>query len=108
MDDRISAEEIQEYVDKLRLPFEEGICEKMFMDAIEGRGYINESQRLAPINSIEIAKACRGRHQWNTETKEWQIRYRPYRDHWIVLLLSVNKRIFALPMPKIVPDKIKA
>ena len=43
MDDRISVDEIQEYVDKLHLPFEEGVCEKMFMDAIEGRGYINEN-----------------------------------------------------------------
>lgn len=106
MDDRISAEEIQEYVDKLQLPFEPGVCEKMFADAIEGRGYINEAQRVGPINHIEIAKACRGRHQWNTERKEWEIKYRPYRNHWIVLLLTVNTRIFALPMPKIVPEKI--
>ena len=34
MDDRISVEEIQEYVDKLALPFEEGVCQKMFDDAI--------------------------------------------------------------------------
>lgn len=80
----------------------------MFNDAIQGRGYINEAQRVGPINHIEIAKACRGRHQWNTETKEWQIKYRPYRNHWIVLLLTVNSRIFALPMPKIIPNKIKA
>jgi len=108
MDDRISVEEISAYVNKLQLPFEEGICEKMFSDAIEGRGFINEKQRTGPINHIEIAKACRGRHQWNLEKKEWQIKYRPYRDHWIVLLMTVNKRIFALPMPKIIPDKIKA
>ena len=42
MDDRISSKEIKDYVKKLELPFEEGVCEKMFADAIEGRGYINE------------------------------------------------------------------
>lgn len=66
MDDRISVEEIIEFVRKRELPFEEGIEEKMFMDCIKGRGWINEKQRLAPINHIEIAKACRGRHKWNT------------------------------------------
>lgn len=50
----------------------------------------------------------RGRHRWNKETKEWEIKYRPYRNYWIVLLLSVNPRIFALPMPKVVPSRIKA
>jgi len=54
MDDRISVEEIQEFVDKHNLPFEEGVCEKMFMDAIEGRGYISEAQRLGPISHVEI------------------------------------------------------
>jgi hypothetical protein len=50
----------------------------------------------------------RARHSWNVEKKEWEIRYRPYRDYWIALLLTVNKKIFALPMPKIVPKRIKA
>jgi len=45
---------------------------------------------------------------WNTEKKEWIVKYRPYRNHWIVLLLTVNKRLFSLPLPKIVPDQIKA
>jgi len=51
----------------------------------------------------EVAAAVRGRHRWNTQTKEWEIFYRPYRNYWIVLLLTVNKRIFALPLPKIIP-----
>lgn len=62
MDDRISVEEIIEFVEKRELPFEEGVCQKMFDDAIQGRGYINEAQRVGPINHVEIAKACRGRH----------------------------------------------
>jgi hypothetical protein len=61
-----------------------------------------------PITHEEIAAAVRGRHKWNTNTKNWEIKYRPYRDYWIVLLLTVNKKIFALPMPKVVPSRIKA
>lgn len=44
----------------------------MFDDAISGRGKkgevggLSEALRTAPINTIEIAKACRGRHQWDT------------------------------------------
>lgn len=80
----------------------------MFEDAILGRGYINEEQRTRPLIHEEVATAVRGRHKWNTQTKEWDISYRPYRNYWIVLLLTVNKRIFALPLPKIIPTKIIA
>jgi hypothetical protein len=38
MDDRISVAEIQQYVKKLELPFEQGIEQLMFDDAISGRG----------------------------------------------------------------------
>ena len=34
---------------------------------------------------------------WNNELKVWEIKYRPVRDYWIVLLLTVNDKIFALP-----------
>lgn len=68
MDDRISVREIEEYVAKLELPFEQGIEQKMFNDCILGRGKegdvggLSAALRNAPINTIEIAKACRGRH----------------------------------------------
>lgn len=80
----------------------------MFEDAIKGRGFINEEQRVRPLSHEEVATAVRGRHKWNTATKEWEIAYRPYRNHWIVLLLTVQPRIFALPMPKIIPSRIVA
>ena len=80
----------------------------MFEDAIRGRGFINVEQRTRPLTHEEIATAVRGRHRWNTKAKEWEIAYRPYRNYWIVLLLTVQSRIFALPMPKIIPTKIVA
>ena len=52
--------------------------------------------------------AVRGRHRWNTETKEWEVAYRPTRDQWIIMLQTVSDRLFAMPVPKIVPTKIKA
>lgn len=90
------------------LPFEDGAVDRMFADAIKGRGYISEKQRTGPLTQEEIAAAVRGRHCWNTDAKQWEIKYRSFRDYWIVLLLTVNTKIFALPMPKIVPTRIKA
>lgn len=107
-DERCSLQELKDYVKLKQLPFEEGAVQRMFDDAIEGRAYVTEAQRVGPLCHSEIAAAVRGRHCWNTETKSWEIKYRLYRDYWIVLLLTVNKKIFALPMPKIVPMKIKA
>ena len=57
---------------------------------------------------MEVASAVRGRHCYDPVTKEWHIKYRPFRDHWIVLLMTVNKQIFALPTERIIPEKIKA
>jgi hypothetical protein len=30
------------------------------------------------------------------------------RDHWIIFLLTINDRLFAMPIPKVVPQKILA
>ena len=107
-DDRISLEEISDYIREKQLPFDDNIAEEMFMDAIQGRGYINEKQRLEALTHEEVAATVRGRHRWNPELKEWEISYRPYRNYWIVLLLTVNKRIFAMPVPRVIPSKITA
>ena len=80
----------------------------MFQDAIRGRGFINKQQMEEPLSHEEVAACVRGRHRWNTELKEWEICYRPFRNYWIVLLLTVNKRIFAMPVPRVIPTKIVA
>jgi len=80
----------------------------MYAEACGGRGFVTKKQMVGPLTHEEVASAVRGRHRWNRVTKEWEIKYRPFRNHWIVLLLSANKRIFALPMPKIIPARIKA
>jgi hypothetical protein len=107
-DDRVGIQELKDYIRMKELPFEEGVEDRMFEDAIKGRGFINEEQRVRPLSHEEVATAVRGRHRWNTQTKEWEISYRPFRNYWIVLLLTVQPRIFALPMPKIVPTHIVA
>ena len=50
----------------------------------------------------EIIAAVKGRHQYNRETKEWDVLYRPNRELWIHLLKAIQPQIFALP-----PDKVK-
>lgn len=109
-DERISLEEITQYVflNKTQLPFEEGIIQKMFSEAAQGRGYISDTQMNAPLTHEEVAAAVRGRHAWDCKSKTWNVKYRPYRDYWIAMLLTVNDKIFALPMPKIIPTAIKA
>ena len=34
--------------------------------------------------------------------------YRACRDYWIIMLQTVSDRIFAMPVPKVVPTKIMA
>lgn len=80
----------------------------MFDDARKGRGFISEKQIKGPLTHEEIAAAVRGRHRWNINAKRWEIYYQPYRKFWIVLLLTVNDRIFAMPMQRIIPTKIYA
>lgn len=50
----------------------------------------------------------RGRHKWNTAKKEWEVGYRPCRDYWILMLQTVSERIFAMPVPKVIPTRIVA
>ena len=49
-DDRVSLQELIDYIKVKELPFTEGIEEKMLNDAIRGRGFINEKQRLEPLS----------------------------------------------------------
>lgn len=105
-DDRITLEEILNYIHEKELPISDEVAAEMFNDAIKGRGFVSEAQRLAPLTHEEVATAVRGRHAYNARSKQWDVVYRPYRNEWIVLLLTVNSRIFAMPMPRIIPSKI--
>jgi len=80
----------------------------MFKEASKGRGIVHAKQREAPLTLDEVAAAVRGRYKWNIEEKKWEVGYRSMRDYWIILLLTVSERLFALPVPKIVPCKILA
>lgn len=106
MDDRISCDEILMYTERLELPFDKALIDEMFKECTSGRGCASQKQREGPLTIEEVSAAVRGRHKWDGKT--WEVNYRPFRDHWIVLLLTVNKRIFALPMPKVIPSKIVA
>ena len=107
-DEKLSLAELRTYIQTHQLPFEEGILEQMYKDACKGRGFISNKQMQGPLSRLEVAAAVRGRHCWDTAAKCWYVRYRPFRDYWICLLLTVNTKIFALPMPRVVPEKIRA
>jgi Ca2+-binding EF-hand superfamily protein len=46
VDDRISLEEIQNYVEQTRIPIDEAVVSQMFHDAISGRSFVNAEQRM--------------------------------------------------------------
>lgn len=107
-DDRLSIDELFAYAEKHHLPFDKQEITDMFLDATRNRPIIQEKDRSNPLTQDEVMAAVRGRHRWNTDTKEWEVAYRPTRDQWIFMLQTVSDRIFAMPVPKIVPTKIKA
>ena len=72
-DDRVALEEIQGYVRQKEIPIEDDTVVEMFNDAIKGRGFVNEAQRIAPLTIEEVAKAVKGRHAWSVKKKEWEI-----------------------------------
>ena len=80
----------------------------MFNEITSHRSLIHEYHRNNPVTLDEIQAAVRGRHKWNTQTKQWEVTYRPTRDYWILMLQTVGERIFAMPVPKVVPTRILA
>ena len=112
LDDRISLEELHGYVKLSGVPLEEGVVDEMFLEASKNRPIIHEAQRHQGLTFEEVQQAVRGRFQAKKGTSgyelEWDVSYRPCRDYWILLLLTISDRLFALQVPKIVPGKIRA
>jgi len=67
----------------------------MFNHAAKYRKVTNSKQYNDPLNIKEIQLSVRGRHRFNPEKKEWEIYYKPYRNYWIILLLTVQDKLFA-------------
>ena len=68
----------------------------MFMEGCSHRAIVHEAQRTAPLTFEEIQYQVRGRYGWNTKINEWDVVYKPMRDYWILLLLTVSERLFSL------------
>lgn len=99
---------METYIKRTEVAIEPDIMDQMFKEACSKRSITHEHQRYAPLAIEEICNAVRGRYCQNMRTKEWGVSYRPFRDYWILLLLTVNDRLFALQVPKVIPTKIKA
>lgn len=108
MDDKVSLLELSNFVVRNEIAITHGVVLEMFKEAASKRAIIHTAQIDAPLSIDEIAQAVRGRYSWNSAAKAWTVAYRPCRDYWILLLLTVNDRLFALQVPKVVPSKIKA
>ena len=68
----------------------------MYIEAVKGRQVIHEEQKLLGMTLDELIFAIRGRFSWDIENKRWKCSYRPCRDYWLLLLLSINNNIFVL------------
>ena len=108
LDDRISLKELLDYVHLSGVPIPEETVVEIFQEASSQRPLIHEAQRNLGLTIQEIEFAVRGRFRFVRERNEWDVYYRPFRDYWILLLLTQNERLFALQVPKVVPGRIRA
>ena len=108
LDDRISLQELFDYVHLSGVPIPEQTVVEIFHEAASQRQIIHEAQRNMGLTMEEIQFAVRGRYRFVREMNDWDVSYRPFRDYWILLLLTQNERLFALQVPKVVPSKIRA
>jgi hypothetical protein len=96
MDDRISLQELINYVQLSGVPIPFDIVLDIFREASSQRFIIHEAQRNLGLTIEEIQYAVRGRFRYVRERSEWDVSYRQFRDYWILLLLTQNERLFAL------------
>jgi hypothetical protein len=63
-DERVSLAELKKFVleNSEKLPFEDGVVEKMFEEAASGRGFVTHEQMTGSLTHDEVAAAVRGRH----------------------------------------------
>ena len=108
MDDKVSITELKNYIVRFELAIDNEIAEQMYAEAASKRGITHEYQRLAPLTIEEIYGAVRGRFSYDRNIQSWGVSYRPYRDYWILMLLTCNDRLFALQVPKAIPGRITA
>lgn len=108
MDDRISVDELREYIRKTKLTIELEVADALFHECTDRRSVVHEKQRELPLTIDEVVAAIRGRHKWNTEEKQWEVTYRPMRPYWIILLKTISDKIFTIPVPQVKPKKILA
>lgn len=104
----MSLNELKNYIYNTGVPIEKSIADEMFADASKSRGIIHEAQKYLGLTIEEIQYAVRGRYTWDAKAKGWGISYKKYRDYWLLLLLTVSERLFALQVPKVIPEKIMA
>ena len=96
IDDRVSLEELKNYIQLCEVPIPPSIAEEMFVDATCNRPIIHQAQKYMGITIEELQYAVRGRFKWDIKTCQWEVSYKPYRDYWILLLLTITERLFAL------------
>lgn len=108
LDDKVSLDELIKYIKDNEVAISVSTAIDMFNDAASVRRVVLKKQYQNPLEIEEVQYAVRGRYQWNNDSKSWGIHYKQYRDYWLLLLLTVNDRLFSLQVPKVIPGKIRS
>jgi len=106
MDDKISIIELKNYIARFELAIDLSTADQMYLEAASHRAITHGYQRTTPLTIEEIFAAVKGRFSYNRELQAWGVSYRPFRDYWVLMLLTCNERLFALQVPKAIPGKI--
>lgn len=69
IDDRISAEEIRNYIRKIKLTIEDTVADELFHEWADRRVVVHAKQKDLPLTFDEVVAAIRGRYSWNIVDK---------------------------------------
>ena len=95
IDDRISADEIRNYIKKVKLTIEDTVADELFHECADRRVVVHAKQKDLPLTFDEVVSAIRGRYSWNMNEKRWEVSYRPMRTYWIILLKTISEKKYS-------------
>lgn len=117
MDGHVSLEELQAFCAKSCLaPLTPDTVKEMFYEITERRGIVHKEQLNSALTLDEVYLCCtlpphievKGKYYMDPETRTWLVKYRPFHEHWVLLLRTVDPLIYQPMRQTVVPRTIQA
>eukprot|EP00826_Nyctotherus_ovalis_P042309 TRINITY_DN4333_c0_g2_i3.p1 TRINITY_DN4333_c0_g2~~TRINITY_DN4333_c0_g2_i3.p1 ORF type:complete len:529 (-),score=124.75 TRINITY_DN4333_c0_g2_i3:47-1633(-) len=109
MDGHISLEELQAFCAKSCLaPLTPDTVKEMFYEITERRGIVHKQQLNSALTLDEVYLCFKGKYYLDPETRTWFAKYRPFHEHWVMLLRTVDPLIYQPMRQPVVPQAIQA